>query len=240
MVSMELLKKLLIIDDDRGIAQALALALKNSYQVDIAQNGEQALHKINNEQYGAIILDLDLPDFPGIYICQELRERGVTAPILILTGMAQVLSKITLLDAGANDYLTKPFSLGELKARLRVLLRTQALRPPKTKKLSVSGLTLNRESHSVSRDGVTISLRRKEFALMECLMEHAGNVVTRSSLTHYAWPGEENPWTNTVDVHIKYLRDKLDRPFNTPLIQTVHGLGYRLALRAPINLDRSE
>ena len=240
MVSMELLKKLLIIDDDHGIAQALSLALKNSYKVDIANTGEQALNKINNEQYGAIILDLDLPDFPGIYICQELRERGVTAPILILTGTTQVLSKINLLDAGANDYLTKPFSLGELKARLRVMLRAAAFTQPKPKKLSVSGLILNRESHTVSRDGITISLRRKEFALMECLMEHAGNVVTRSSLTHYAWPGEENPWTNTVDVHIKYLRDKLDRPFDTPLIQTVHGLGYRLALRTPNNLDQSE
>lgn len=240
MVVMELLKKLLIIDDDHGIAQALALALKNTYQVEIASNGEQALCKVNNEQYGAIILDLDLPDFSGIYICQELRQRGVTAPILILTGTSQILSKINLLDAGANDYLTKPFSLGELKARLRVLMRSYSLNPVKSKKLSVSGLILNRESHAVSREGITIVLRRKEFALLECLMEHAGSVVTRSSLTHYAWPGEENPWTNTVDVHIKYLRDKLDRPFDTQLIQTVHGLGYRLAVRSPINLDRSE
>ena len=146
------------------------------------------------------------------------------------------MSKINLLDAGADDYLTKPFSLGELKARLRALIRNSNHETPKAKKISASGLVLNRESHSVSREGVSINLRRKEFALLECLIENAGSVVSRNNLTQHAWKGEENPWTNTVDVHIKYLRDKVDRPFKHQLIETVHGLGYRLALRETINI----
>lgn len=227
---MQLFTKILIVDDDSGISGALKIALRDSYEIEIASNGQQALNKIQNQQYGAIILDLELPDFPGIIICQEIRNRGLRVPILIMSGESKVMSKISLLDSGADDYLTKPFSLGELKARLRALIRNSKQPAPFDKKLSVSGLSLNRETHAVSREGISIGLRRKEFALLECLMEHAGSVVTRSTLTQYAWRGDEDPWTNTVDVHIKYLRDKIDRPFETQLIQTVHGLGYRLAL----------
>jgi DNA-binding response OmpR family regulator len=227
---MSSLPKLLLVDDDSSLAKALALALHDIYDVDIALNGTQALFKIDSEQYGAIILDLNLPDMAGLVVCQQFRNRGVNAPILILSGEVKVLTKITLLDAGANDYLTKPFSLGELKARLRVLMRDTPERKPLPRKLKVGGLLLDRQMHTVTREGMAISLRRKEFSLLECLMEHAGNVVTRATLIKHAWHGAEDPWTNTIDVHIKYLRDKLDRPFDSALIQTVHGLGYRLAL----------
>jgi two-component system OmpR family response regulator len=221
--------KLLLVDDDRSIAQALALALRSHYTVDIADNGMEALLKASNEQYVAIILDLNLPDISGLVVCQQLRDRGLSAPILVLTGESQVLTKINLLDAGANDYLTKPFSLGELKARMRVLTRNTPGARPLPRQLAANGLLLDRQMHTVTREGVAICLRRKEFALLECLMEHAGNVVTRGTLTRHAWHGAEDPWTNTIDVHIKYLRDKLDRPFDRAVIQTVHGLGYRLA-----------
>jgi two-component system, OmpR family, response regulator len=230
MSNMSFLPKLLVVDDDSSLAKALALALHDSYDVDIALNGTQALFKADNEQYGAIILDLNLPDMTGLVVCQQLRSRGVNAPILILSGEARVLTKINLLDAGANDYLTKPFSLGELKARLRVLRRNTPERQPLPRELKAGGLLLDRQMHTVTREGLAISLRRKEFALLECLMEHAGNVVTRTTLIKYAWQGAEDPWTNTIDVHIKYLRDKLDRPFQSAIIQTVHGLGYRLVL----------
>lgn len=229
MSSMQFLTRLLLVDDDTSIANALALALRNTYIVDIASSGTQALFKADNEQYGAIILDLNLPDLTGLAICKQLRNRGISAPILVLSAESQVLTKINLLDAGANDYLTKPFSLGELKARLRVLIRTVYDNRPLPRKLSVGGLVLDRQMHTVTRDGLSINLRRKEFALLECLMEHAGNVVTRTTLIRHAWQGVEDPWTNTIDVHIKYLRDKLDRPFEKAVIQTVHGLGYRLA-----------
>lgn len=230
---MHFLPRLMLVEDDSNIAKALALALRNSYIVDIISSGRQAIFKADSQHYGAIILDLNLPDIPGIQVCQELRNRGITAPILILSGESQVLTKINLLDAGANDYLTKPFSLGELKARLRVLSRPAPDRPSQPRRLSVGNLTLDRHARTVTRDGLSIALRRKEFALLECLMEHAGNVVTRQALIRHAWQGVEEPWTNTIDVHIKYLRDKLDRPFERALIQTVHGLGYRLALEQP-------
>lgn len=222
------LPKLLLVDDDRNIARALALALRGDYDVDIIFNGEQALSRANSGTYALIVLDLNLPDIAGLNVCCQLRDRGLDCPILILTGENEVLTKINLLDAGANDYLTKPFSLGELKARLRALLRNTMpdLRMPR--QLTAGSLLLDRRTHAVLRDGIPINLRRKEFALLECLMQHAGSVVTRAALIRHGWQGAEEPWTNTVDVHIKYLRDKLDRPFDTHVIQTVHGLGYRL------------
>lgn len=227
------LPKLLLVEDDRPIARALALALRSTYAIDSVHDGAQALSQLSNCEYALVVLDLNLPDLSGLEVCQQLRARGITTPVLILTGESGVLTKIHLLDAGANDYLTKPFSLGELKARLRVLQRFGSSAAPRSRQLSAGGLLLNRHAHTITREGVTIALRRKEFAVLECLMEHAGSVVTRSTLTRHAWHGPDEPWTNTIDVHVKYLRDKLDRPFGQPLIQTVHGLGYRLALPQP-------
>lgn len=231
--------KILLVDDDRNIARALALALRHTYVVDIVANGEEALLCLRNDQYGFVLLDLNLPGISGLSVCQQLRQAGDNTPVLILTGENQVMTKINLLDAGANDYLTKPFSLGELKARLRSHIRHSANSHIMSKILSVNGLLLDRQARTVTREGVTVPLRRKEFALLECLMEHAGTVLTRSTLTRHAWQGLEDPWTNTIDVHIKYLRDKIDRPFSQPLIQTVHGLGYRMKLLQPISLGKN-
>ncbi|MEO8105519.1 MAG: response regulator transcription factor [Candidatus Saccharibacteria bacterium] len=220
--------KLLLIDDDSGITTALTHALATSYELDIARTGTGGLHKADTFHYDVILLDLKLPDMTGLDVCERLRRSGVTAPILILSGETKVLSKVSLLDAGADDYLTKPFSLGELKARLRVLSRRVETTQPKKHRLQTAGLTLDSDTHRVTRAGQTIKLRRKEFAMLECLMLHAGSVVSRNTLTNHAWRENEDPWTNTIDVHIKYLRDKIDRPFDTPLIKTVHGLGYKL------------
>lgn len=222
------LPRLLLVDDDRSIARALALALRSSYTVDIAGSGAQAKHAADPDRYDIIILDLNLPDMSGLNVCRQMREQGINVPILILSAEDGILTKINLLDAGANDYLTKPFSLGELKARLRALARGAAPAKPQVRELKVGSLVLDRRTHSVTRAGVPIQLRRKEFALLECLMEHVGSVVTRPTLLRHGWQGVEEPWTNTIDVHIKYLRDKLDRPFEHAVIQTVHGLGYRL------------
>lgn len=222
------LTKVLLVEDDRAIASALTQALQSGYDIDLATSGRLGLYKVDTGHYDIVVLDLNLPDMPGMAVCQQLRERGFNNPVLILSAEAGILTKINLLDSGANDYLTKPFSLGELKARLRALARTgqQALRP--AKQLAVNGIMLDKRTCQVSRDGVAVSLRRKEFALLECLMEHAGSVVTRRALTRYAWQGSEDLWTNTVDVHIKHLRDKIDRPFAVPLVKTVHGMGYKL------------
>lgn len=233
---MQQLPKVLLVEDDRSIAGALAQALQNIYDVDIAFTGKLALYKADLYDYHAIVLDLNLPDTSGVVICQQLRERGITAPILILSANARVLTKINLLDSGANDYLTKPFSLGELKARLRVLARFSE--PIKQLgSLQVGDVVLNRQTHVVSRKGISVQLRRKEFALLECLMEHAGTVVRRDVLIRYVWQGSRELWTNTIDVHIKHLRDKIDRPFDSPIIRTVHGIGYKMEILQPAKVE---
>ena len=222
------LPKVLLVEDDRGIAGALVHALGNTYEVKAVSTAESAFYKVDTGHYDLIILDLGLPDMPGSVVCRELRERGLVAPILVLTADTGVLTKIKLLDAGANDYLTKPFSLGELKARLRALTRDRQRPVKPAGKLMVGSLELDRRAYQVKRGGVSIGLRRKEFMMLEYLMEHAGSVVTRRALARYAWHGAEDLWTNTVDVHIKHLRDKIDRPFGEPLIRTVYGVGYKL------------
>lgn len=223
------LPKILLIEDDRSIASALAYALKTTYDVDSASSGKLAIYKINLEHYDIIVLDLNLPDVPGIFICQQLRNRGLRTPILILSGDDKTLTKINLLDAGANDYLTKPFSLGEFSARLRALTRNAAnqLIDLPTQPLVINGVSLNHQTYTVMRDGIAINLRRKEFDILDYLLKHAGQVVSRDALSTYLWPDTDNRWTNTVTVHIKSLRDKIDRPFSQSLIQTVHGRGYK-------------
>jgi two-component system OmpR family response regulator len=226
--------RVLIVEDNFGITLALSQALSPHYTVDCVDTGEAALLKIQSATYSMILLDLSLPDMPGLAVCKALRAAHVDAPILILTAEARTTTKVELLDAGADDYLTKPFSLEELKARLRALMRHHATVKPPVSKLVVGDITLDKSKHTVERSGTRVELRRKEFALLECLMSHAGTVVTRAILTSYAWDEEEDTWTNTVDVHIKYLRDKIDRPFGQRLIKTVHGLGYKLEIPVPI------
>lgn len=223
--------KLLLIEDNREIGSALRQVLAPDYSVTLTDSGVGGLKHSRNKQYDLIVLDLNLPDMPGLEVCKQLRTEGFVGPIIILTGEVKVMSKIRLLDAGADDYLTKPFSLGELKARLRVLQRRGSQADNDTEPLRVGNLVLDRHKRQVHRDGQVISLRRKEFALLECLMQHAGIVVSRSLLGNYAWHGSDKPWTNTIDVHIKHLRDKVDRPFDEPLIKTVHGLGYKLEIK---------
>ncbi len=229
--------KLLLIEDDREIAGALCQVLEPTYGVTLESTGNGGLEQARSNKYGLIILDLNLPDITGLEVCQRLRDEGLKTPILILTGQNKIMDKIRLLDAGADDYLTKPFSLGELKARLRVLQRRGKRPGIEDERISVGRLTLDRTKHTVRRSGRLIDLRRKEFALLECLMLHAGTVVSRTILGNYAWQGSEKPWTNTIDVHIKYLRDKVDRPFERPLIHTVHGLGYRLDTGGPFDRE---
>jgi two-component system OmpR family response regulator len=219
--------KLLLVEDDRSVAGALNYTLRSSFDMDIAGNGKMAISLCKDNKYDIIVLDLNLPDLPGLSVCEQLRQKGLDTPILILSAETHVLTKINLLDAGANDYLTKPFSLGELKVRVRVLVRDHKKDVWPQPKLNVSQVELDRSTYTVKRNNQLIHLRRKEFAILECLMEQAGSVVTRNNLMQTVWSGNDELWTNTLDVHIKYLRDKVDRPFERQLITTIHGRGYK-------------
>jgi DNA-binding response OmpR family regulator len=222
--------KLLLIDDSRDISLALSRALASLYDVVTARTGAEGLSKAMTSDYTCIVLDLGLPDMHGLEVCRKIRDYDRTTPIIILSGETKVLTKIALMDMGADDYLTKPFSLGELKVRLRALQRRAEIIASRNQKIEFIGLSLDSQRHMVERSGTPIKLRKKEFALLECLMHNAGQVVSRQALCNYAWHDGQEPWTNTVDVHIKYLRDKIDKPFDEALIRTVHGLGYKLEL----------
>lgn len=219
--------KILIIDDNFAVSLALKQALKPVYEVDIAHTGARGLEKLAAYQYQTVILDLGLPDMNGLEVCNSIRQTGNTVPIIILSGESTPSRKVELLDSGADDYLTKPFSVDELKARLRLTIRRTRLLQTLGSKLTINGVRLDSVKHTVEREGKVINLRPKEFAVLECLMNNAGHVVSRALLLQYAWEEAADVWTNVVDVHIKHLRDRLDVPFDTPLIKTVHGLGYK-------------
>jgi DNA-binding response OmpR family regulator len=221
--------KVLIIEDNAAVTQALRRGLRRSYLVDTARTGTQGLHQAEVNAYDAIILDLTLPDMSGLEVCEQLRRERVSTPIVVLTGRDDIKEKVKLLDAGADDYLTKPFSLEELKARLRTVVR-HSTKATRSSKLVVGELTLDTASRRIERAGRPIRLRRKEFDLLEYMMHHAGTVVTRTTIVDHIWEMSDALYTNAVDVHIKYLRDKIDRPFPQPLITTVHGVGYKLEL----------
>jgi len=223
---MSVLSKILLIEYDRSTANVLALALKTSFETDIAFTSKQAIYKCDLYNYDVIVFDLNLPGISGMDFCQIVKQRGLNAPILFLTSDQSVMNKINLLDNGASDVIDKPFSLGELKARLRVLTRKVPTSPRTPQKLIIGDVYLDKNSCLVKREDKLIKLRKKEFALLEYLMINANKVVSREELLESVWKDKDELWTNTLDVHIKYLRDKLDRPFASALIKTVHGRGY--------------
>ncbi len=219
--------RILLIEDDKYVSSALKRGLRNSYIIDAAATAEEGYSYLDTSEYDVILLDLDLPDKPGKSVCKDLRSNGNSTPILILTGMVEIDEKVSLLDLGADDYLTKPFSLEELKARIRALLRRESANITSSE-ISVGGLILDSANRTCSRDGIELSLRRKEFDLLEYLMLNNGKSLTRQMILDHVWDMNDNLWTNAIDVHIKYLRDKVDRPFEIKLIQTIHGIGYKL------------
>ncbi len=219
-------KRLLVIEDDTNLTLALYPALSHTYKVDTAKSATSGIRKAETLPLDLIILDLNLPDLNGTKVVSYLRETGINTPILILSGESGLDRKVDLLDVGANDYVTKPFSLAELKARIRVLLRQSSY--PTRSNLVSGNLELSPSTRSIIREGETIELRRKEFALMECLFRNAGKAVKREYLIEYAWGRSQSLRTNSIDVHMKSLRDKIDRRYDQKLIKTIHGLGYML------------
>ena len=221
--------KAVLIEDNRAVSEILSAALNSEYNLLATNYGKDGLSLIKSERPELIILDLSLPDISGIEIVQETRRIGVKAPILVLTGDSRLSTKLELFSAGVDDYMMKPFSLGELEARLRVMSRRyrmykQMLANPRT-----SSLVLDRTTESVVREGgQSITLRHKEYAILDYLIKNVGQTVGRRQLVTHIWKDAQKPWSNSVDVHIKSLRDKIDKPYNKPLITTIHGIGYRL------------
>ena len=219
--------KLLFVEDDADLAATLKTELKDYYVVEIAATGEQAEYLTQVNEYDVIIIDYTLPDITGVEVCRKVRAVGIQTPIIMLTGNAEVGNKIAAFKQGVDDYVVKPFSIEELRLRIEALLR-RSLHSQQNGVLSVDGVTLDLAKRLVTREGTPINLQRKELDLLEYLMRNAGKVVSRAMILDHIWDSSRESMTNVVDVHIKYLRDRLDRNFKKKLIKTVHGYGYKI------------
>jgi two-component system OmpR family response regulator len=217
----------LIVEDERKLASLLRRGLlEEGYAADIALHGEDALWMATAHDYDAIVLDVMLPGADGFEVCRLLRERGVSSPVLMLTARDAVDDRVTGLDTGADDYLTKPFSFAELLARLRALTRRGAI--DRAPQLEVGTLRLDPRTRQVWRGETEVPLSTKEFALLETFMRRPGEVVSRYDLLEHAWDSAYENRSNVIDVYVRYLRDKVDRPFGLTSLETVRGAGYRL------------
>jgi DNA-binding response OmpR family regulator len=219
--------RILLVEDERKVASFIARALReNAYAVDIAENGEKALELSMDVTYDAILLDVRLPGLSGIQVCRELRQQGTEAPVLMLTARSLVEQRVEGLDAGADDYLTKPFALAELLARVRALVR-RGLHSGNAK-LQYADLELDRHRHRATRGKEVVPLTSKEFALLELFMLHAPELVTRTEIIEHVWDRHFDSETNLVEVYVNRLRQKIDQNRPAKLIHTVRGVGYRL------------
>lgn len=218
--------RILVVEDEKKIAGFVKRGLKEEgYAVDVAADGDEGYELASVNDYDLIILDLMLPKCDGVTLCKKLRADKLEAPVIMLTAKTSVQDKVTGLDAGANDYLTKPFAFEELLARMRVLLRKPV--QPATR-MQIADLVLDLLSHKVTRAGRDIVLSSREFALLDYLMRNAGAVVTRTMISEHVWDIDFDTNTNVIDVYINYLRNKIDADFDKKLIQTIRGRGYML------------
>jgi len=217
----------LVVEDEDRMRSVLRRGLEGAgYTVEEAPDGETGLSRGLQGGYDAILLDLMLPDIDGFEVCRRLRRAEVWAPVLMLTALDSVDDRITGLDAGADDYLVKPFALGELLSRLRAVIRRG--RPPRPAVLTCGPLRLDPASRTVSWNDDPIELSRREFALLEFLLHHRNEVVQRTTILLHVWGDRPEEQSNIIDAFIKNLRQKLDRRFDHPLIETVRGVGFRL------------
>jgi two-component system, OmpR family, response regulator len=216
--------RLLLVEDDEKLARAVGRGLRaEGYAVDVEADGDGALARAGVYEYDAVVLDVMLPGRDGFAVCRGLRERGCWAPVLMLTARGRVADRIAGLDAGADDYLAKPFAFGELLARLRALLRRAPSDRPV--RLEVGDLVVDPATHEVHRGTREIALTAREFAVLEFLARHPGQAISRTRLLEHVWDENYLGSTNIVDVYVGYLRRKLDEP---PLIRTIRGVGFAL------------
>jgi heavy metal response regulator len=219
--------RVLVIEDEKRMAGFIERGLKEAhYAVDLAYDGEQGIHLAENNPYDLIVLDVVLPYESGFFVCEHLRDKGIQTPVLLLTAKNAVRDKVRGLDAGADDYLTKPFAFEEFMARVRALTRKNS--PSKNNILKLADLELDRVTHKVSRAGREVTLANKEYALLEYLMLNAGQVMTRTMISEHVWNESFDTLTNVFDVYIHRLRGKIDEGSSKPLIHSVRGVGYVL------------
>lgn len=224
--------RVLVVEDERKISSYLKRGLEEQgYAVDTAFTGLEALDYADAAPYDIIILDILLPEMDGLAACREIRKRGNRTPILMLTARDSVDDRVNGLDAGADDYLVKPFALKELLARLRAMSRRNA-EQPKTTTLQIAELTLDTLTRRVKRGSKLIELTSKEYAVLECLMREPERVLTRTQIAEHVWNYDVYNQSNVVDVYIKNLRRKIDDGFDSKLIHTIRGAGYRLSAEA--------
>ncbi len=220
--------RVLVIEDDATVASFLARSLReDGHVVDHAADGQIGLDLASRDNYDIMIVDRMLPRVDGLTVVRTVRDDGNQTPVLILSALGEVDDKVHGLKAGGDDYLVKPFAYPELMARVESLVRRFSSREEKTS-LEIAGLKMDLLSREVSRDDQKLDLKPREFLLLECLMRHAGQVLTRTMLLETVWDYHFDPQTNIIDVHISRLRQKVDRSFNDPLIHTIRGAGYVL------------
>jgi two-component system OmpR family response regulator len=223
--------RVLVVEDEKKLGQLLARGLREEgYAADLAERGEDALWMAHAVAYDAIVLDVMLPGVDGFAVCRRLRDGGIWSPVLMLTARDAVDDRVTGLDAGADDYLAKPFSFEELLARLRALTRRAPVERPVV--LEAGELRLDPAAHRAWRGNAELDLSAKEFALLELFMRRPGVVLSRAQLLDGAWDIAFEARSNVVDVYVRYLREKIDRPFGRDSIETVRGVGYRLRANA--------
>jgi two-component system OmpR family response regulator len=219
--------RILLVEDEPKMAAVVARGLRHEgYAVDIACDGDEALFQARVYEYDAVILDVMLPGIDGFEVCRAMRDEGHWSPVLMLTARDHVDDRIRGLDVGADDYLVKPFSFGELLARVRALLRRRPRERPTV--LRAGDIELDPAAHEVTRAGQEVGLTGREFALLRYLMENPDEVLTRTRLLEHVWDANYDGPSNIVDVYVGYLRKKLEQPFGRPLIKTVRGVGYTL------------
>jgi len=219
--------RILLIEDERDIAEFIMRGLRDErFAVDWTNTGEEGLGWAKVNDYDAGVFDVRLPGVSGVEVCRSLRERKKEFPVIMLSVMNDAITKVEALNAGADDYLVKPFFMAELLARIRALLRRE--HQTMNSVLRVADLFLDTISHTVRRGKQIIRLSRKEFSLLEYLMRHPGATLTRGMILEHVWDMNADPFTNTVDVHIRYLRQKIDDDHGLKLIKTVHGCGYKI------------
>ena len=224
--------RVLIVEDEPKMSRVLQRGLREEgYSVDVSADGVDALHLASENDYDVVILDVMLPEMDGIAVCRRMRERGRWAPVLMLTARDATTDRVRGLDAGADDYLVKPFSFEELLARMRSLLRREPRERPPV--LSVGALTLDPATRQVRFAGSDLALSAKEFTLLEYFMRHPGEVLSRTRILEHVWDVNYDGGSNVVDVYVRYLRKKIDEPFGTKLLRTVRGAGYVLDRAEP-------
>ena len=219
--------RILLAEDEQKIAKFVREGLvAEGYAIDVAQDGEEALWLAESNPYDALLLDINMPHMDGVTVVRQLRRKGINTPVIFLTARDEIEDKVRGLDAGGDDYLPKPYSVTELLARLRALLRRQ--RPQATNLMRVADLELDLISHQARRGGETVALTRREFALLELLISASPKPVSKTTIVERVWDQNFDSETNVVNVYIKMLRQKIDRPGLVPLIHTVRGVGFAL------------